>query len=143
MQHVQSQNIYIKSCFIHFIPLVSFCTPWKHQKTSAFLIYRVFTGMGLSTVGYLRDLCSRLLVKRGVRFTSENYCYKRLFFFLQTSASVFVQCAAKEPKDGIGMIEVVIFQFSLYVQGTYFYKPKKQQSFKAKKISFDKNLDTH
>ena len=41
------------------------------------------------------------------------------------------------------MIEVVIFQFSLYVQGTYFYKPKKQQSFKAKKISFDKDLDTH
>ena len=38
------------------------------------------------------------------------------------------------------MIEVVIFQFSLYVQGTYFYKPKKQQSFKAKKISFDKIL---
>ena len=82
--------------------------------------------MGLSTVGYLRDLCSRLLVKRGVRFTSENYCYKRLFFFLQTSASVFVQCAAKKAKDGIGMIEVVIFQLSLYVQGTDFHKPKKQ-----------------
>ena len=126
MKRVQSQNIHIKSCFIHFIPLVSFCTPWKNQKTSAFLIYRVFTGMGLSTVGYLRDRCFRLLVKRGVRFTSENYCYKNLFFFLQTSASVFLQCAAKEVKHGIGMIEVVIFHFSLYVQGTYFHKPKKQ-----------------
>ena len=62
---------------------------------------------------------------------------------MQTSASVFVQCAAKEAKDGIGMIEVVIFQFSLFVQGTYFYKLKKQQSFKVKKISFDKDLDTH
>ena len=41
------------------------------------------------------------------------------------------------------MTEVAIFQFSLYVQGTYFCKPKKQKSFKAKKISFDKNLDTH
>ena len=54
-----------------------------------------------------------------------------------------MQCAAKDTKDGIGMIEVVIFQFSLYVQGTYFYTPKKQQSFKAKIISFDKNLGTH
>ena len=76
----------------------------------------MFTGIGLSTVGYLRDLCSRLLMKRGVGLNS---------------------------RPRIIATEVVIFQFSLYVQGTYFYKPKKQQSFKAKKISFDKDLDNH
>ena len=44
------------------------------------------------------------------------------------SASIFIHCAAKEEaKDDISMIELLfVFQFSLYVQETYFRKQKKQ-----------------
>ena len=31
-------SAYFKCFLTHFIPLISFCTPWKHQKTSGFLI---------------------------------------------------------------------------------------------------------
>ena len=62
--------------------LVSFYNPWKHHKTSSFLIYRLFADMSLSTVGYLRGLCWRLL--------REFLLQKD--FFLQTSASIFTQC---------------------------------------------------
>ena len=58
-------------------------------------------------MGYLRDLCLRLLVKRRVRLTFENSCCK-MFFFLQASASIFIHCAKEEAKDDICMIEVVI-----------------------------------
>ena len=71
---------HISSCFIYFMPLASFYNPCKHQITSSFLIYRLFAEMSLSTVGYLRDLCLELLVKRRVRFASENSCYKKVFF---------------------------------------------------------------
>ena len=124
MQRVQSQNIHIKSCFVHFIPLVSFCTPWKHQKTSAFLIYRVFTGIGLSTVGYLRDLCSRLFMKRGVRFTSENYCYKKLFFFLKTSASVFLQLLQKRSNMGLAWLRLLYFTLVYIIKELIFINQK-------------------
>ena len=91
------------------MPLVSFYDSRKHQKISSFLIYQLFADMSLSTVGYLRELCLMLLVKRRVRFTSENSYYKKIFFFLQMSASIFMHCAANKGfKDDICMIEVVI-----------------------------------
>ena len=91
------------------MPLVSFYDSRKHQKISSFLIYQLFADMSLSTVGYLRELCLMLLVKRRVRFTSENSYYKKIFF-LQMSASIFMHCAANKGfKDDICMIEIVIF----------------------------------
>ena len=60
--------------------LVFFYNPWKHQKTSGFLIYGLITDMSLSTMEYLRDLCLKLLVKRKVWLTSENSFYKKIFF---------------------------------------------------------------
>ena len=97
MQRMQSQNIHIKSCFIYFIPLVSFCTPQKHQKTSAFLIYRVFTGIGLSTVGYLRDLCSRLLMKRRGQIHVRELLLQKAFLLFANERKCF--CAACCKRD--------------------------------------------
>ena len=47
-----------------------------------------------------------LFVKIGPRLTFGNSCYKKL---LQTGGSVFMQCTAKEAKNDIGVIGVVVF----------------------------------
>ena len=96
------------------------------------------TGMGLSTVGYLHGLWERLFVKRGARLTSENSCYKKLF--LQTTASVFVQCAAKEAKDDIDMIWVVV-SYLVYMFKELISASKKLTTFKVKNTFLDKNLE--
>ena len=71
---------HISSCFIYFMPLVSFYNPWKHQKACSFLIYRLFANIRLSTVGYLRDLCLRLLVKRRSTSRPRILATKKIYF---------------------------------------------------------------
>ena len=79
------------------MPLASFYNPCKHQITCSFLIYRLFADMSLSTVGYLRDLCLRLLVERRVRFTSENSCYK-IFFFANECKYFYTLCKRRSER---------------------------------------------
>ena len=135
MQRVQSQNIHIKSCFIHFIPLVSFCTPWKHQKTSAFLIYRVFTGIGLSTVGYLRDLCSRLLMKRGVGLNSRPriIATKSFSSFCKRVQVFLCSVLQKRPKMGLAWLRLLYFSLVYMFKELIFINQKNNNHLRLKR----------